>query len=932
MRVLPLYTESDVSVRIERTPPLPLDRYCTRCALAPKDVDGRPKQERCMSAALVGPDGTPVLHVVGPGPTQQEDRMRMPFAGAAGSYVRQVIKQLWSGQVLYDNALRCAVGRDKIKPKAIDACRPYLAQIWQQGGAARVVLLGREAMVAFLGEGFAPLSVRRGYTHTATGVPVFLLMHPSMPVRNRFLRGWFEQDLAWALSADPPRAPVTGVVQQVLTEEDLELALGELELAPWVTFDAETYGAAWNREARILDVALTPGGVDTTYSFPRETIDRFGERLFAFLARPDVRLVGHGLKHDQISVWAQYGIRVECAADTLWLRRYYEGGVELALEEAQGSVGMLGAKGTALDYAKAGAAGLRKEGKNLSAKKPKALQGDWWFSSPDPVRNAAERELAVERVLEGDEPMRYAYAAIPPDERAAYNARDTVSTDRLYRRYQAQQDDDGRRAQRVWDLVGRDMQHALMVMEGNGIKPDRAKIHELIEIMDRDMAELEAKIDAEHPPAQYGRTRWNFHSGSPDTAHLLFDVRGLVAKQFTPTGKRQCTAEIMEKFEDPVADAIIAWRQRSHFKSQYGEGMLQAIRDDGRIHCSIKGVGTETGRPSSEDPNLFNLPRTDTGGGHGKACRDMFMADDAPVLDVLGRPVVLAEGQPDEWVLFEVDQSQVELRVAGMLSGDKKMIQVFLDDGDIHLSAAIETAPLLRIDADEVRRVGKEHPHRSNTKAVVFGALYGEPDVALAKKLGISRQVAAKLQRLILGHYDRLHAWCQEQLAFGRKHGFCYTWWQGQPFRKRWLTDIGNPDQRDPARDTAERSSWNTPIQGTAADYTNASLGAIQRWIERRWDAAGLRAQALQDYGGVADAAFEQAWRVQQAIAGPPARLVLTVYDSILIECRRNVLGEVARESKRIMESWPTLHNVPLVADCKVGKRFGSLEKYRVSK
>jgi uracil-DNA glycosylase family 4 len=900
MRLLPLYGDEGPSVLIEHTAPLALDSNCERCALGSKSVT------RCMGAALIGQPGTPTLYVIGMGPTQQEDRTGMPFSGASGTYVRQLVGRQWQGQVLYDNALRCNLGRDKIKPTAIEACRPYLARVWSEAGADRVILLGREAMKAFLGDGYAPLSVRRGYTYTSTGVPVFLLMPPSMAQRNRFLRGWFEEDLAWAMNANPPKAPTDALVLQVVTDADFETAIADLSGAPWITLDTETYGAALNREARMLDVALTPGGEDYAYNFPREAVDRFGTRLFSFLKGK--KCVGHALKHDQIAAWAQLGIQLRCEADTLWLRRYFESNVELRLEDAQTQIGMTGGK-DATHWVTKGAAALKKEGAGPGkrAKNWKPPTG-YWFSHPDPQRNAAEREIAVERVIEGDEPRRYSYAAIPPDERAVYNALDTISADRVYRHYRARQDPDAKRAMRVWDKIGRGMQHALMAMEFNGIKADRAKIYELIAWMDRDIETVEHTVKeyiAAHHPTHIDES-FNFHSGSPDSAHLLFDIVGLKCKQFTPTGRRQCNEEVLEKFEHPLADAIITWRKRQHFKAQYAEGMLGHIRDDGRVHPSIKGVGTETGRPSSEDPNLFNLPRLDAADGSGKMCRDVFIADESKIL--------LEDGTIDEWVFVEVDQSQVELRVAAMLSNDKKMIQVYLDDLDVHLEAARMTAPYLGIDP---ATVDKEHPHRSNTKAVVFGALYGEPDVALAKKLGISRAAAGKLQKLIFGHYDRLAAWCREQLHFAQKHGFCYTYWEGEPFRKRFLTEVGNAEPGG-LKDTAERSSWNTPIQGTAADYTNASLGGIQDWLEQRWPLHDPYIQG-RDVRPV-----DPCW-----LRVAPARLALTVYDSILIEARKSVLPEVVHQAQSIMQSWPTQHGMPLKADVKVGRKFGSLGKYK---
>lgn len=896
MQVLPLYQHEGPACQVEQVEPLAFAATCARCSLGAKAA------KPCMPADLTGSEG-PVLYVLGQGPTQQEDRVGRPFTGANGLYVRGLL-QRWPGQVVFDNALRCPTGRDKLKPAMIEACRVYTSDVWRKSGATRVILLGREAMTSFLGEGFDPKSVRRGYTHTSDGTPVFLLIPPSHAARNRLVRGWFEEDLAWAMTATPEPAPRDGVIYQVENESDLAVALEDLEMAPWITYDLETFGAPADNEFAILDAAFTPGGQDVVYSFSREAFERFGGEVCALLAhRP---FGGHGVKHDQISLWKRFGFHARAKFDTLWLRRFFESSVELALESAQTSVGMTGGK-SAFEFARKGAALLNKEVKGPG----KRFKGDpasftpsaeLWFSSADPVQNEADRRVAVERVRSGAEPLTYSFASIPPAKRAGYNCLDTISTDRVYRRYRGLGGDESVRARLVWEKIGASMQHALMVMERNGIAASRAKIYDLIAWMERDIEAIEKQLaeGMEQLKDQFFETNdprysllankaeWNWNSGSPDTAIFAFDVLRLKCAGLTPSGKRQCTAETLGKLGHPLVDAIIQWRQRHHFKAQYAEGMLAFIRDDGRIHPGIKGVGTETGRPSSEDPNLLNIPRVDKAGGAGKACRDVFVASD--------------DGGADEWVLLETDQSQVELRVAAMLSGDQKMIQTFLDHKDVHLEAAILTAPFLKIDPEEVRKLGKKHDHRSNTKAVVFGALYGEPPPALAKKLNIPRQQAEKLQKLILGHFDRLQAWIREQLALGRKRGFAYTWWDGEWFRRRLLTDIATQEET-PARDTAERSSWNTPIQGTACDYTNASLGAIQEWIEREWP---------EDLG----------WS--------KCRLVLTVYDSILLEVRKSVLVRVARKVKEIMESWPTLHGVPLEAELKTGKAFGSLEDYHL--
>lgn len=250
-------------------------------------------------------------------------------------------------------------------------------------------------------------------------------------------------------------------------------------------------------------------------------------------------------------------------------------------------------------------------------------------------------------------------------------------------------------------------------------------------------------------------------------------------------------------------------------------------------------------------------------------CRDLFVA-------------------PEGHTLLEADYSQIELRVAAMLSGDPVMIQFFRDGVDFHLATAKMIAPMFNVDPGDV---DKDHPLRDQAKIVNFATLYGDSAAGLAAKLGINKKMAAALQDAILGKFSRLKVWIAARLKHARLAGSCRTWWDGGDFRERPLWRIADAD--GPARETAERSSWNTPVQGTATEYTNASLGAVQRWIE-------------DDF--------------------VPAKLVLTVYDSIILEVREDAVDKVAHGVRNIMESWPVMHSMPIVADLKVGRAWGSME------
>jgi DNA polymerase-1 len=158
--------------------------------------------------------------------------------------------------------------------------------------------------------------------------------------------------------------------------------------------------------------------------------------------------------------------------------------------------------------------------------------------------------------------------------------------------------------------------------------------------------------------------------------------------------------------------------------------------------------------------------------------------------------------------------------------------------------------------------------------------------------MGCRTEQAEQIVEALFGKFRKLHAWTRGCLAHARKHGDAWTWWAGTPARRRDLVDIGEQDENK--RGSAENSSWNTPVQGTASDFCLASVIEVVRWLH------------------------------EDAV---PARLVLTVHDSLLLEVREDALDEVASQVRRIMRSWPS-EGVPLDVDMEVGPNWGDLHRY----
>lgn len=853
MRALPLYAAGADALPVETVAPLGRDAKCTRCVLSQR------AHSVCIAPEVFGPPDGPLLLVVGEAPGKHEDDAGRPFIGQSGALLRPILQRHWSGPVAVDNGLRCYPSTTEIKPALLEACRPYLGKVVQEDKPARIVAVGAVAIEAVMGRSFPPFSTRKGYGYTAGGTPVYLLVHPAAALRNRFVRGWLEEDLRWALTTPPPpRPPTDAVVAVVETPEDAAAAYANLRRAEWVTIDVETFGRMHNPDFRVLSMSATPRGRDAAYAWSEAALADPGvyAPLRALLEDPRVPKNGTNLKFDQRAIQLGLGTTVRGVAfDVRLVRKLLQADAKADLDTMQPLVGMGGGKDAADRWVKEAKAGLNK----LASPKASLRVRRRVMDTNEAIAHLPDDRLqaAVDAIAMGADPGAYAYAAMPEDDRLSYNARDTVSTDRLGVRLadQLRYHDE---LLALWREVVLPAHHAIAQIEANGIAVSKPAIYQLRTLMAAREAELMVRLRAtglEKP-------------GSPAAvSKLLYETLGLSIRSTTETGRPSTDRDALDDLDHPVAKDILEWRRVSRFKAQYADGMMDFIRADGRIHPDILMDGTETGRPSARNPNLLNIPRAET--PEGKMCRDIFVA-------------------PPGYRLLEADYNQIELRVAALLSGDPVMIEVFRSGVDFHLQTAKMIAPMFNIDPD---LVFKDHPLRSQAKIVNFGTLYGKNAAGLAYDLGITKPKAQNLIDAILGKFKRLAAWIQERLAFARKHGYCRTWWKGKDARIRPLWRIA--DAQEEERETAERSSWNTPIQGTATEFTNASLGQMQRWLDQE---------------------------------GVDAKIVLTVYDAIVLQVAEPHVEEVGWHLRRIMEGHES-GDVPTLADLKVGQSWGSMVK-----
>lgn len=339
-----------------------------------------------------------------------------------------------------------------------------------------------------------------------------------------------------------------------------------------------------------------------------------------------------------------------------------------------------------------------------------------------------------------------------------------------------------------------DMQHI-------GCKADPKLLHEFGEQLDSRIAELVTAI--------YSTAGGEFNINSPkQLGEVLFERLGLPALKKTKSGY-STNAEVLEAISGyhPVVGQVLEYRQLTKLKSTYVDGLLKVIDPvDGRIHSHFQQTVTATGRLSSTDPNLQNIPvRTEL----GRELRRMFLAEDT------------------QHILIDADYSQIELRVLAHVAQDQAMLEAFRAGQDIHTATA---AKVYGVPPEDVTP-----QMRTSCKAVNFGIVYGISDFSLSADLGITRKQAGAFIRNYLATYPGVEQYMQEIKEFAREHGYVETLFG----RRRYLPELKSKSFA--IRSFGERAAMNTPIQGTAADIIKIAM--LRVW--RRLRAEGFQSRLI---------------------------------------------------------------------------------------
>lgn len=340
------------------------------------------------------------------------------------------------------------------------------------------------------------------------------------------------------------------------------------------------------------------------------------------------------------------------------------------------------------------------------------------------------------------------------------------------------------------------LSEVLARMELAGVAVDVAYLHQLADVLDGLIRTKESEV--------YTLAGGPFNISSPkQLGQVLFEKLKLPAGKKTRTGAYSTDAEVLEQLaaEHPICRNILEYRELSKLKSTYADVLPRLVHPStGRIHTSFNQTVAATGRLSSSEPNLQNIPiRSEV----GRQIRRAFVA---------------APGNK----LLAADYSQIELRLLAHVSGDERLLQAFADDQDIHSATAMI---LFNVPAQ-----GVTSDLRRKAKTVNFAVLYGMSDYGLSQELGMPVGEARTFIENYFRQLPGVRRYMEETLAFARQHGFVTTLYG----RRRYVPEINHANRN--VRQAAERAAINSPLQGTAADIIKLAMVELDRRIRaERW-------------------------------------------------------------------------------------------------
>jgi DNA polymerase-1 len=545
---------------------------------------------------------------------------------------------------------------------------------------------------------------------------------------------------------------------KILSQEVLDSWLAKLAAAPLVSFDTETDSLDYMR-ARIvgLSLAVAPGEaayVPLTHDYPGAPQQLDPKAVLAALEQwledASKPKLGHHLKYD-MHILANYGIALAGQRYDSMLESYVLDSVATRHDMDSAAGKYLGIKTIHFE--------------DVAGKGAKQI-----------TFNKVDVDRATEYSAEDADVTLQLHAALWPKIEALP------------------------RLKQLYETIEQPLVPVLYRMERTGVLVDR----ELLRVQSSQLAARMLELQAQAHTEAGGE----FNVDSPkQLQEILFGKLGIPVIRKTPTGQPSTAEDVLEELAaaHSLPRLILEYRGVAKLKSTYTEKLPEQINaQTGRIHTSYHQAVAATGRLSSTDPNLQNIPIRSP---EGRRIRQAFVA-------------------PPGHSLVAADYSQIELRIMAHLSGDASLLRAFAEDRDVHQATAAEVfgTSLASVSSDQ----------RRSAKAINFGLIYGMSAFGLARQLGIGRGEAQKYMDLYFERYPDVKRYMEETRRQARETGFVETVFG----RRLYLPEIQSRNQA--LRQYAERSAINAPMQGTAADIIKRAMIDVDGWLERSGSPARL--------------------------------------------------------------------------------------------
>ncbi len=537
----------------------------------------------------------------------------------------------------------------------------------------------------------------------------------------------------------------------VLSEDELNLWLDKIQSAPLFAFDTETTSLDY-MEARVVGVSVAVTAGEAAYiPFGHDYLDApeqlsqalVFEKLKPILENPDIKKVGQNLKYDK-SVLANHEIDLQGIAFDTMLESYV------------------------LD-----SAGSRHDMDTL-----------------------AERHLEHQTIhfedIAGKGAKQLTFNQIELDKAGPYAAEDADITLRLHQTLWPQLEAEASLTQ-VFERIELPLLNVLSTIERNGALID-------CKLLGEQSVEIAQRLDELEKQA-FDLAGEEFNLGSTkQLGNILFEKLGLPVIKKTPKGAPSTAEEVLQELalDYPLPKLLIEYRGLSKLKSTYTDKLPKMVKPaTGRVHTSYHQAVTATGRLSSSDPNLQNIPIRSE---EGRRIRKAFIA-------------------PEGYKVVAADYSQIELRIMAHLSGDEGLQRAFSEGLDVHKATAAE---VFSVDLDAVTI-----EQRRSAKAINFGLIYGMSAFGLAKQLNVGRYEAQQYIDLYFERYPGVQRYMDETRIEAAEQGYVET----LNGRRLYLPEINS--RNGMRRQAAERTAINAPMQGTAADIIKLAMLDVEAWLEQ---------------------------------------------------------------------------------------------------